>query len=242
LSERRADSAVAIVTGSGSGIGRAVCQLLSEAKFQVVLVGRHESSLRETAQSLTAVSSEPGHSVMPADVSDSQQCRRVVDATIDRYGRLDAIVNNAGAVISRPIVNNDQALFKDMFAVNAMGPAMLVAAAWPSFVKQRKGCVVNVSSMTTVDPFPGLSAYAMSKGAIESLTRSIVNEGRQYGIRAFTVAPGAVETAMLRAIVPEASLPASRTLDPFDVGRAVVACILGERDAEMGRVILLPSP
>jgi 3-oxoacyl-[acyl-carrier protein] reductase len=101
--------------------------------------------------------------------------------------------------------------------------------------------IVNVSSVSAIDPFPGLSIYGATKGAINALTRGCANEGRDVGIRAFAVAPGAVETAMLRAIASEEQLPRTATLTPEQVAGVIVACAVGERDEENGGVIVVPS-
>ena len=83
-----------------------------------------------------------------------------------------------------------------------------IAAAWPRFVRQGGGCIVNVSSMSSLDPFPGLSVYGAAKAALNAIVKGCVHEGAAAGIRAFTVAPGSVETAMLRAIAREMGMTA----------------------------------
>ena len=96
--------------------------------------------------------------------------------------------------------------------------------------------------MATLDPFPGLGVYAAAKAALESLTRSVVGEGGSRGIRAFSVATGAVETPMLRSLFSEKELPPEKALDPAEVAAIVLECIRGERDGEQGGVIRVPSP
>ncbi len=141
-----------------------------------------------------------------------------------------------------PIDETTDKLLDDTFATNTFAPILLVAGVWPVFRRQESGCVVNVSSMAVADPFPGFSVYAASKGAVDALTRSVVTEGRVYGIRAFSVAPGAVETPMLRENFSAQAIPPTATLDPRDVARVVVDCIQGRREADLGQTILLPSP
>ena len=97
--------------------------------------------------------------------------------------------------------------------------------------------MVNVSSMATQDPFPGFFAYAASKAALNLMARSCATEGREHGIRAFAVAPGAVETDMLRAAFGEDVIPREQTLDPDTVARVIVECVTGERDAQNGDTI-----
>lgn len=234
---------VVIITGAGSGIGRAVCEQLAGAQCRLVLVGRTESKLAQTMDAIAAASAAPPDMlVVPADQSDAEQARSVIDMTLDRFARVDALVNNAGVAPSHPITETNEDLLYRTFAVNAFGPAYLIAAVWPALVKRKQGRIVNVSSRATTDPLPGFFVYAASKCALESLTRSAFNEGREHGILSFSVSPGAVETAMLRAIISEKVLPKSKALDPADVARVVCDCVLGRRDADAGAVIHVPSP
>jgi NAD(P)-dependent dehydrogenase (short-subunit alcohol dehydrogenase family) len=234
---------VAIVTGAGGGIGRAVSLLLATAGYCLTLVGRTEATLERTSRDLAElVAAPPGTLIVPADIGDAEQAMSVVDMTLEQWGRADVLVNNAGAAPSAPLDETNQDLLYRTFAINAFGPFHLVARLWPIFGRQKSGCVVNVSSIATVDPFPGLSVYAASKAAMESLTRSIVQEGRQQGITAYSVLPGAVETPMLRRLLSREQLPADQTLEPSAVARVIVDCILGERPSDLGRTIQLPSP
>lgn len=125
------------------------------------------------------------------------------------------------------------------FRTNTFGPATIIRAAWPHFAARRAGCIVNVSSYATVSPFPGLFAYAASKSALDSMTRSCHVEGEPLGIRAFCINPGAVETPMLRALFSEDAVPRATTLDPGEVARVIVDCIEGRRDADRGSPVLL---
>lgn len=234
-------SPVAVVTGAGSGIGAQVASLLSERGFRLVLVGRRADRLHATGSRLKGESLTIG-----ADLSRLDQPAHVVQSALARYGRIDALVNNAGDAPNQPIEKHTPELIQTVFAVNAVAPASLIAAAWPALRKQAteagRATIVNVSSMATVDPYPGFFAYAGAKAAVNLLARAAHNEGKRIGIRAFAVAPGAVETEMLRANFPEKVLPRSRTLEPGVVAAVIAACVLGERDAESGGVILVPSP
>lgn len=231
---------VAIVTGAGSGIGRAVTCLLAAAGWRVALVGRGRAALDRVAQE-TGSSATERMLVLAKDVSRPADARAIVDETVARWGRLDAIVNNAGTAPLCDVAATDEALLAQVFAVNAFGPAIIVARAWPIFDRQRSGVIVNVSSMAAVDPFPGFFVYAASKAAVASLVRSVAREGATIGVRAYAVAPGAVETPMLRAIVSAKELPPSATLEPEAVARVIVDCILGRRAEPSGSTIEMPS-
>ncbi len=226
---------VAIITGAGSGIGRAICVLLAKEGWRVALAGRNRSPLEETIEHIHA---GPDHAlVVTTDVTHPREVTHLVEEVASRFGRIDALVNNAGAVESSPIPEMTQEHLKHMFAVNTFGPAHLIARVWPVMARQGSGCIVNVSSMSAVDPFPGLAFYGAAKSALHGLTCGIVNEGGPHNIRGFTVAPGAVETPMLRGLVSEDELPPSAVLKPNDVAQVVVECILGRRDEDIGRLI-----
>ncbi len=234
---------VAIVTGAGSGIGRCVCSLLADARYRLVLVGRSESKLKTTmAEIKTHSASPPEMLLVPADLTDAEQAMSVVDTAVDRWGRLDALVNNAGVATLAPIESTTADLLSRTFAANAFSAAYLIGRAWPIFQRQGRGCIVNVSSLAAADPFNGFFVYAASKSALESMTRSAMKEGEGYGVRAFTVAPGAVETPMLRSLFSERDIPRDATLDPNTVAHVVCDCILGRRDAEVGGTIDVLSP
>ncbi|MHC5002675.1 MAG: SDR family NAD(P)-dependent oxidoreductase [Planctomycetota bacterium] len=232
---------VAVVTGAGSGIGRSVALRLAVLGYRLTLVGRNESRLSRTVDAIEHSGSAPEVLLVPADVAVAEQAASVIELAADQWGRIDVVVNNAGIVRMAALSDTDEDLLFQTFATNTFGPAMLIARSWPHMVRQGSGCIVNVTSMATVDPFPGLGVYAASKCALDSLTRSLHNEGATHGIRAFSVAPGAVETPMLRGLFSTDQLPPDQTLEPADVAEVVVACVRGERDGEAGRSILVPS-
>ena len=236
-------SPVAIVTGAGSGIGLATARLLAESGWRIVLAGRREDALREAGRSLAdQTGAGGGHVAVATDVADSASCAALVARAMESCGRIDALVNNAGYAPLTPIAKHTPEMVREVFAINAIGPSDLILAVWPHMVLRKSGRIVNVSSIATVDPFPGFFAYAAAKASVELMVRSIAKEGKALGIRAFAVAPGAVETAMLRSIVPESAVPRSRTLAPEAVARVIADCVLGKRDSENGKAIVLPSP
>lgn len=235
----RKEAPVSIVTGAGSGIGRAVAERLAARGHRLALVGRTEAKLQDTLDAVRAHA--PDAMIVVADLADPDHAVRAVDDALERFGRVDTLVNAAGVAPLAPIERTTKEVLEECFQVNTFGPALLIVRCWPIFRRQKSGCVVNVSTIGTSDPFPGFFAYAASKSALDSFTRSCAREGRSIGVRAFCVNPGAVETPLLRKNFPEHQLPRENALKPEVVAEVIVACIEGARDDDHGRTIELPS-
>lgn len=232
---------VAIVTGGGSGIGYAVAELLAGKGWRVVIAGRSIRRLEQAAVDLHAEIGASGTPVVPMnlDQRDPESARRLIDQTLGKFGRIDALVNNAGTASVTPIERSDLRLIEETYAVNAVGPAYLTHLVWPAFSRQGGGCLVNVGSWASLDPFPGFFAYAGTKAAVSLMAASAAKEGAAIGVRAFCVAPGAVETELLRSAFDEATVPRSMCLRPREVGQVVVECIDGGRRAQNGKTIYI---
>ncbi|MDX2147699.1 MAG: SDR family oxidoreductase [Planctomycetota bacterium] len=234
---------VALVTGAGSGIGQATAVSLGARGYRLVLVGRRADRLQATLAKLPTPCS---HLVLASDLASGDNAARMIDATVERFGRLDALVNNAGYAPWASLENKTPEMVRQIFEVNAIAAAMAIARAWPALraaaCSTGRATIVNLSSYATKDPFPGLIIYAASKAALNMLARACHNEGRSLGIRAFAIAPGAVETEMLRSILPESAIPSDQTLQPEAIADLIGECVSGARDAESGQTIFVPSP
>lgn len=231
----------AIITGAGSGIGRALARSLAAQGWALSLAGRREDALWETARRCTREGEAATTLVVPTDVGDPDAARHLVDKTMAAFGRVDALVNNAGQVVPAPIGQTDPPLLARLFRVNALGPGYLMTAVWPHFEGQGGGRIVNVSTMGTRDPFPGLAAYAAAKAATESFVRSAKNEGASFGVFAFAVAPGAVDTEMLRCVLDEATISTIDTLGCEEIAAVIVACLSGQLDHRNGETLCVPD-
>ena len=223
----------AIITGASRGIGRATAIELSRRGFDVMLASRLEQELRGVADAVAGNAEiAVGDVVLPGWLATT------VQRTIDRFGRLDAIVNNAGLAPMLPVAQTDEWLFDDVIAVNLSAAFALCRNAWPHLKKQG-GTIVNVSSLAAVDPFAGFSAYAAAKAGLEGLTRALAKEGAEHGIRAVAVAPGGVETAMFRALPGMADVPGESLLSPDDVASVIADCITSPLRHASGETIRL---
>ena len=117
----------------------------------------------------------------------------------------------------------------------------LTAMVWPTFRERGGGIIVNVSSMASVDPFPGFSIYAAAKTGLNMFTQVTADEGKTLGISAVAVAPGAVETPMLRSLFDEQTIPVENTLPPQRIADVICDCITGDRSFESGETILVKN-
>ena len=223
----------AIITGAGGGIGRAIALEMCRDGYRVALVGRKREPLEETAGICSDVL------VHPADVTDPAAVDRLVAECLEYFGRVDLIVNNAGFA---PLVGIDQItpqVWRQIIDTNLSAAVYMCRGVWPIFRRQGGGVIVNISSESARDPFVGLGAYGAAKAGLNLLGQALAQEGAAHNIRVHTVAPGAVETPMLRQIVGTEQLPTENTLSPDDVARMVRQCVSGELRHTSGEVIYI---
>ena len=219
---------VAIVTGGGSGIGRAVATGLAERGANVLITGRRQSRLDET------VALHANLQGLMADVANPRDAISTVEAAVARWGRLDILVNNAGAGALLPLADVDAQQIAHILAVNVIGPSMLSQAALPH-LKAARGTIINVSSVFGHRAGAGLSHYAASKAALEHLTRCWALELSKEEIRVNAVAAGPTEsgalTGMMGLSAREAAdveakereeIPLGRRGRPSDVARWIL--------------------
>jgi len=179
-------SRIVVVTGAGTGIGRATAQAFAAGGAHVLAVGRRAEPLRETAAGHARITP------LPADITAEGEPERIVRTVSERYGKLDVLVNNAGVVRGGALGALTPEMIAFQTATNLIAPVMLAQAALPSL--EGGGVIVNVSTSVAQRAWPGNSVYAATKTALESLTRSWAVELAPRGIRVVAVAPGAVDT------------------------------------------------
>jgi 3-oxoacyl-[acyl-carrier protein] reductase len=233
LSRKGNSTPVAVVTGAGSGIGRALSLALAEQGFCLVLAGRRTANLAQTAAQLSTP-----RLVLATDIRDPEQATRLVLGAQEHFGRVDVLVNNAGTIFDGSIGEHTPEAISTAFQVNAVGAAYTIRAIWPILVQQHSGCIVNVSSLASSvrgsgQPF----AYAASKAALDHMTRCCAREGQPFGVRAFCLNPGYVDTPMLGKLVAGGRAMPRRTLSPEEVALVVVDCVRGRHDKWMGKPI-----
>lgn len=182
---------VAFVTGATSGIGRACAFAFAEAGAKVVCVGRKEEALRELEQKLRETGSEA--LTIRADLAREDEAERAVQHAVEVCGGIDVLVNAAGHISSGTVENTSLGAWDDMMNVNVRASFVLMQKALPSLI-ERRGNIVNISSVTGLRAFPGVLAYCVSKAALDQLTRCASLELAAKGVRVNAVNPGVVVT------------------------------------------------
>ena len=158
-----------------------------------------------------------------------------------RQGRIDALANVAGYAPLQPIDAIDDETLHRCTAVNFDAVVYATRAVWPTFKSQKSGTICNVSSMGAFDPFTGFNIYGAMKAAVNIFTKATADEGKAIGVNAYAIAPGAVETPMLRGLFDEKMIPAEHTLDPSVVAAAIRDCLTGKTDMQSGETRQMPS-
>ncbi|KAK3863835.1 hypothetical protein Pcinc_030425 [Petrolisthes cinctipes] len=185
---------VALITGATSGIGRESAIALAREGCYVAITGRNIEALQEVFK-LCCDAGLPQEKVLsvPANLNDDKDCEQVVSATVSHFGHLDILVNNAGILVKGGIQNISVEDYDKQMHINTRQVFLLMKLALPHIL-ERKGNIVNVSSVTGLRAFPGIVAYTMSKAAVDQLTRSVALEVADRGVRVNAVNPGVIVT------------------------------------------------
>jgi meso-butanediol dehydrogenase/(S,S)-butanediol dehydrogenase/diacetyl reductase len=183
---------VVIVTGAGSGIGAATARHLAAAGASVVLVGRRTAPLESVADAIVADGGQA--CCVPADLALAVGPRQVAAACLDRFGRIDGVVNNAAVVRHLPLGEWSVTGFDEHVATNIRAPFFLIQAALPALLKSPVRSVVNISSSSGTLRRTGQSVYGMTKCALDYLTQTLAGELARHGVRVNCIAPGPIDT------------------------------------------------
>ncbi|QEG24104.1 SDR family oxidoreductase [Mariniblastus fucicola] len=211
---------VCLVTGASSGIGYATAKRFLAEGYRVAICGRRPESLQSAANSL----GNADHVLaISGDIGLVETRRRLVESTLTKFGRIDVLVNNAGAAPLGDFESIDESTFETVVSTNIRAVFSLTQMVWPTLKKQQRGSIVNISSMAAVDPFPGFSIYGASKAWLETFTKAIAAEGVDDAIRVCCVRPGAVETDLLRGLFP--GFPADQCVRPDDIANKIWSCV-----------------
>jgi len=239
---RALEDQVAIVTGGGSGIGRAAAKMLAEQGAQVVIAGRRKASLDEVVAEIEAAGGRCAARV--ADVGKTAEAALLARWTLERYGRVDVLVNNAGHSSKiRNIRYVDEREWESVLAVNLTGVYKLTQAVLPGMIERGGGTIVTVSSLAALRPgLIGGAPYGAAKAGVRNLMGHIHTVLRDKGIRATTILPAEVDTPILdnRPLVPDARARATM-IQPEDVARAILLCVTLPSRTVIEEIVMSPT-
>lgn len=192
-------SKVAIVTGASKGIGEAMALALGKAGAKVVLSSRKQDALDERAVAFR----EAGIEVLPlaANTGKAEDLQKLVDQTLEIFGRIDILVNNAATnPVFGGVEDVEEWAYDKIMEVNVKGPFMLSKMVLPTMQKQESGVIINISSIGGLSPEPNLGIYSVSKAALISLTKVMAKEWGKHGIRVNAICPGFIKTKFSEAL------------------------------------------
>lgn len=233
---------VVIIMGASSGIGAATTRYLAVRGAKLVIAARRKDRLDELKDSLP----ESCISTIQADVTNFEDVQSVVDYTIDKFGRVDVMFNNAGVMPVNPLIKGQRQEWQRILDVNVMGVLNGIAAVLPVMVKQKYGHILATDSVAGHVVVPNLAVYNGSKFAVRAIMEGLRQEQRTNGIKTSIVSPGAVHTELYNSIndpknrQAEIETEKSIGLDPEQVARAVAFAIDTPDDTDINEIIIRP--
>ncbi|MGE4231811.1 MAG: SDR family NAD(P)-dependent oxidoreductase [Bacteriovoracia bacterium] len=209
-----------VVTGAGRGIGAATAKLFAQNRANVVIVSRTQRQLDEVCRQIQKQS--PGVKVLTivGDLSRQEFCKDIFERTKNEFGRIDVLVNNAAVFRGAPVEETSLSMWEEVIRVNVTSVFLMAKEAF-YHMKDNGGCIVNISSLGGIrgtQKFKGFSAYTTSKAAVIGLTESLAVEGGPFGIQVNCIAPGAVDTQMLKEAAPHLRT----STKPEDIARIIL--------------------
>jgi NAD(P)-dependent dehydrogenase (short-subunit alcohol dehydrogenase family) len=235
---------VVLITGALAGIGRATALAFAHEGARVVVSGRRDEAGQALATELRALGAEA--EFVRADVRREDDVRKLVDRTVERFGRLDVAVNNAGTEGQPgPLTEQSAETYAATFDTNVLGTILSLKHEMRVMLAQRHGSIVNLSSTMGSRGAAGASMYVASKHAVEGLTKAAALEGAASGVRVNAVAPGPVETEMLNRFTGSADrkaglvagVPAKRVGKPEEIAQTIVFLASDKADFLTGQII-----
>ena len=208
----------ALVTGSSRGIGLAIARELADIGYNLALVARSQEALQRVATEISS-SSSVSIKTITADLSQEDSYSRIVAETIDTFGRLDLLVNCAGAAQQGSFTEVEPAQWDAIFAVNAKAPFFICKEALPYLKASPKPIIINIASVVGFKGYINQSVYAASKHALTGFTKVLAKEVQPFGVRVHLISPGGVATEMVKKMRPD--IKPEELLQPEEIAEIV---------------------
>lgn len=215
---KRLEGKIAVVTGSSSGIGKAIALRFGEEGATVVVAARRMDLCHQTVAQIQ----QAGGSAyaQQTDISQEEQVEALMQETIARYGRIDILVNNAGLVGGGRVADTSTKMFDEVVGTNLRGTFFCCRAGFQQMKRQGGGLIINISSVTGLQAWAGTGTYSATKHGVMALTKSLADEGRAFHIKVSAICPGGVADELVDA-TPEEILN-SEQISPYDVAETAV--------------------
>ena len=227
---------VAVVTGAGRGIGAAIAKELAHMGVTVVLCGRTEKTLRETASTIDADGGKA--EAIECDVCDLGSVEQLAASVEEKFRRVDILVNNAGiGSFSSPLHELTPQAWEKVLNTNLRGVFYCIRGFAPLMIRAKSGHIINISSLAGKNALPNGAAYAASKWGLNGLTYSVAEELRAHNIRVSVVCPGSVDTELS----PHAGKNPSKMLQPEDVAHVVAMLVTQAPQSFASEVLIRPT-
>lgn len=224
----------ALVTGGSKGIGRAICLALAREGANVVIAARHENEIKDTIDKLKAMNSES--LAIQADVRSEEDVRRLISTLIDKCGRLDILINNAGVACKKRLEETTLEEYEKIMDTNLKGVFLCTKYAIPYIRESKNGKIINISSVGGIHGLPEFSIYCASKFGVNGITESIASE-LVGEIKVYSVCPGAVDTDMYRSIYSDRP-----RLKPENIAEKVLELASPDSKVASGKIIEIQAP
>jgi NAD(P)-dependent dehydrogenase (short-subunit alcohol dehydrogenase family) len=228
------ENQIAVVTGAGRGIGRAIAIELGKLNANVVLAARGRAELEDAARVIGAKAS-----VIPTDVRKKDELQRLFEQVAAALGPVDILVNSAGLGIFGPVVDFKDEDFETLIETNLRGIFFASKFVLPSMIERRRGHIINIASIAGKVGSANRAVYCASKFAVVGFTESLAEEVRQYGIRASVICPGSTDTRFSGNEI--AGKSRDRMLRPEDIAHAVRMIVTQEPNSFISEIIMRPT-